>query len=74
MSKTNHEGNTGKDGEARKEQQGDVEMEDEGFDLYYEGPKDHNPVVHGWIQRDNENNHCTGSLAICMVHFGTQMN
>ncbi|KAJ7848368.1 hypothetical protein B0H14DRAFT_2583061 [Mycena olivaceomarginata] len=73
MSKTDNEGNKGKDGEGPKEQQGDVEMKDEGFDLYYEGPKDHNPVVHGWIQRDIEKNHCTESLTEIRDHPDTTM-
>ncbi|KAJ6600934.1 hypothetical protein B0H10DRAFT_1958542 [Mycena sp. CBHHK59/15] len=38
MNKPNNEGN-------------DIEMNDEGLDVFYEGDKQHSPVVHGWIQR-----------------------
>ncbi|KAJ7899747.1 hypothetical protein B0H13DRAFT_1883740 [Mycena leptocephala] len=46
---------------------------DEGLDIFYEGDKKHNPVVHGWIQRDIENNHCAESLAQIRDHPNTTM-
>ncbi|KAJ6522624.1 hypothetical protein B0H10DRAFT_2249904 [Mycena sp. CBHHK59/15] len=36
-----------------------------------DGDKQHNPIVHGWIQRDIENNHCPESLAQIRDHPNT---
>ncbi|KAJ6609430.1 hypothetical protein B0H10DRAFT_2297498 [Mycena sp. CBHHK59/15] len=67
MNKTDHKGNESKD----RDGETDVEMHDEVLDVFYEGDKQHNPVVHGWIQRDIENNHCPESLAQIRDHPNT---
>ncbi|KAJ7926653.1 hypothetical protein B0H13DRAFT_1862106 [Mycena leptocephala] len=73
MNKPNSAGNNGNDQDGNAGGEVDVEMNDEGLDIFYEGDKQHNPVVHGWIQRDIEHNHCAESLAQIRDHPNTTM-
>ncbi|KAJ7861335.1 hypothetical protein B0H13DRAFT_2355106 [Mycena leptocephala] len=73
MNKPNSAGNNGNDQDGNPGGEVDVEMNDEGLDIFYEGDKKHNPVVHGFIQRDIEHNHCAESLAQIRDHPNTTM-